>query len=66
MSEGGGYSRGRYEDDDDRRYSRSGPERGENGRFMSEGGSRSRGRYDDDEGRYSQRSMGCERDETRR
>ena len=63
MSEGGGYSRGRYEDDDDRRYSRSGPERDENGRFMSEGGSRSRGRYDDDEGRYSQRSMGRERDD---
>ncbi len=34
-SEGGGSSRGRYEDDD-RRYSRGGPERDENGRFMSE------------------------------
>ena len=63
MSEGSGFSRGRYEDDDDRRYSRNGPERDENGRFMSEGGSRSRGRYDDEDERYSRRSTGPDRDD---
>jgi hypothetical protein len=60
-SEGGGYSRGRYEDDD-RRYSRGGPERDDNGRFMSEGSSQSRGRYDEDE-RYTRHSSGRERDD---
>ena len=63
MSESGRSSRGRYEDDDDRRYSRGGPERDENGRFMSEGGSRSRGRYDDEDERYGRRSIGRERDD---
>ena len=64
MSEGGRSSRGgRYEDDEDRRYSRGGPERDEYGRFMSEGGSRSRGRYDDEDERYSRRSMGRDRDD---
>ena len=64
MSEGGRSSRGgRYEDDEDRRYSRGGPERDEHGRFMSEGGSRSRGRYDDEDERYSRRSMGRDRDD---
>jgi len=58
-SEGGSYSRRRYEDDD-RRHSRGGPERDENGRFMSEG--RSRGRYDEDE-RYGRRSTGHDRDD---
>jgi hypothetical protein len=61
-SEGGGYPRGRYEDDD-RRYSRGGPERDDNGRFMSESGSQSRGRYDDEDQRYSRRSTGRERDD---
>jgi hypothetical protein len=61
MSEGGGSSRGRY--DEDRRYSRGSPERDEYGRFMSEGGSRSRGRYDDEDERYSSRSFGRERDD---
>ena len=60
-SEGGSYSRGRYEDDD-RRYSRGGRERDDNGRFMSEGGSQARARYDEDE-RYSGRSRGRERDD---
>jgi hypothetical protein len=60
MSEGGGYSRSRYDNDDDRRYSRGGPERDENGRFMSEGGSR--GRYDEDQ-RYAHRSTGRDRDD---
>jgi hypothetical protein len=61
ISEGGGSSRGRY--DEDRRYSRGGPERDEYGRFMNEGGSRSRGRYDDEDERYRSRSFGRERDD---
>ena len=63
MSEGGRSSHRRYEDEDDRRYSRGSSERDENGRFMSEGDSRSRGRYDDEDERYSRRSMGRERDD---
>ena len=40
--------------DDERGYSRGGPERDGNGRFMSEGGSRrSTGRERDDEGRFT-------------
>jgi len=52
---------GRFTSDDDRRYSRGGPERDEQGRFMSEG--RSRGRYDDEDERYGRRSMSRERDD---
>jgi hypothetical protein len=62
MTEGGHSARGRYQDED-RRYSRGGPERDEYGRFMSEGGSRSRGRYDDEDERYSSRSTGRDRDD---
>jgi hypothetical protein len=53
---------GRFVSDDDRRYSRGGPERDEYGRFMSEGGSHSRGRYEDDDNRRYSRG-GPERDE---
>jgi hypothetical protein len=45
---------GRFMSDDERGYSRGGPERDGNGRFMSEGGSRrSTGRERDDEGRFT-------------
>ena len=45
---------GRFMSDDERGYSRGGPERDEHGRFMNEGGSRrSMGRERDDEGRFT-------------
>ncbi|MGB7974799.1 MAG: hypothetical protein WCF81_10735 [Roseiarcus sp.] len=61
-----GYSRGRYQGDDQHYGARSsgsmGRDRDEEGRFTSEYGSRSRGRYDEDD-RYSGRSMGQDRDD---
>jgi hypothetical protein len=55
---------GRFEDD--RGYSRGGPERDDQGRFLSEGGSRSRSRFQGDDEHYGPRSlgsMGRDRDE---
>jgi hypothetical protein len=47
---------GRFEDD--RGYSRGGPERDDQGRFLSEGGSRSRSRFEGDDEHYGPRSLG--------
>ena len=44
---------GRFTSSDERGYSRGGPDRGDNGRFMSEGGRRSTERGRDDEGRFT-------------
>src|SRR5579863_1571051 len=52
---------GRFMSDDDRGYSRGGPERDEYGRFESS--SRSRRRDDDDDERYGPRSMARDRDD---
>jgi hypothetical protein len=47
---------GRFEDDS--AYSRGGPERDDQGRFLSEGGSRSRSRFQGDDEHYGPRSLG--------
>ena len=62
-----GYSRGRFQGDDQHYGPRSlgsmGRDRDDEGRFTSEGGPRSRGRYDDEDERYGSRSFGRERDD---